>query len=93
MRKTTTEWFLTEFKKQVCFEPDSELDIWIKDLIKKAKKKDKRQIKTIFQDACLYRERYERMNRSIESECYYLEKYTNEIPDYFKKFNKKKRNK
>jgi hypothetical protein len=91
MKKTTTEWFLSEFKKQVWFEPDSELDIWIKDLIKKAKKKDKRQIKTIFQDACLHRERYHSMNRSIEAEDYYLEKYTNEIPDYFKKFNTKKR--
>jgi hypothetical protein len=28
------------------------------------------------------------MDRSIESEDYYLEKYTNEIPDYFRKFNK-----
>jgi hypothetical protein len=88
MRKTTTEWFLTEFKKQVRFEPNSELDIWIKELMKKAKKREKRQIKIIFQEACLHRERYERMNRSIESEDYYLEKYTNEIPDYFKKFNK-----
>jgi hypothetical protein len=88
MRKTTTEWFLTEFKKQVRFEANSELDIWINDLIKKAKKREKRQIKIIFQEACLHRERYERMDRSIESEDYYLEKYTNEIPDYFKKFNK-----
>jgi len=93
MKKTATEWFLTEFKKQVWFEPDSELDIWMKDLIKKVRKKDKRQIKTIFQDACLHREKYYSMNRSIESEDYYLEKYTNEIPDYLKKFNKKTRKK
>jgi hypothetical protein len=93
MKQTAVEWFLTEFQKQVWFEPDSELDIWIKDLIKKVRKKDKRQIKTIFQDACLHREKYYSMNRSIESEDYYLEKYTNEIPDYLKKFNKKTRKK
>jgi hypothetical protein len=88
MRKTSTEWFLTEFKKQVRFEPNSELDIWIKDLIEKAKKRDKRQIVNIFKDACLHRERYYSMNRSIEAQDYYLEKYTNEIPNYLKKFNK-----
>lgn len=38
--KTPVEWFLTEFKKQVWFEPNSELDIWIKDLIPKAKEKE-----------------------------------------------------
>lgn len=88
MKKTTTEWFLTEFKKQIRFEPNSELDIWIKELIKKAKKKDKRHIKTIFQDACFHRERYYSMDKSIEAEDYYLEKYTNQIPEYLKKFNK-----
>ena len=66
MRKTTTEWFLIEFKKQIRFEPNSELDIWIKDLIKKAKKREKRQILNIFKDACLHRERYMSMDRSIE---------------------------
>ena len=38
--KTPVEWFLTEFQKQVWFEPNSELDIWIKDLIPKAKEKE-----------------------------------------------------
>jgi hypothetical protein len=38
--KTPLEWFLTEFQKQVWFEPNSELDIWIKDLIPKAKEKE-----------------------------------------------------
>jgi hypothetical protein len=43
MTKSAVEWFLTEFKKQVWFEPDSELDIWIKELIPKAKEMEKKQ--------------------------------------------------
>jgi len=44
MKETAIEWFLTEFQKQVWFEPNSELDIWIKELIIKAKEKEKKQI-------------------------------------------------
>jgi len=44
MKQTAVEWFLTEFQKQVWFEPDSELDIWIKDLIPKAIKIEKKQL-------------------------------------------------
>jgi hypothetical protein len=44
MKQTAVEWFLTEFKKQVWFEPDSELDIWIKDLIPKAIQIEKKQL-------------------------------------------------
>ena len=44
MKQTAVEWFLTEFQKQVWFEPESELDIWIKNLIPKAKEKEKEQI-------------------------------------------------
>jgi hypothetical protein len=43
MMESAVEWFLTEFKKQVWFEPDSELDIWIKELIPKAKEMEKKQ--------------------------------------------------
>ena len=43
MKQTAVEWFLTEFQKQVWFEPNSELDIWIKDLIPKAKEMEKEQ--------------------------------------------------
>ena len=43
MKVTALEWFLTEFKKQVWFEPNSELDIWIKDLIPKAKEMEKKE--------------------------------------------------
>jgi len=44
MKQTAVEWFLTEFQKQVWFEPNSELNIWIKDLIPKAKEMEKEQI-------------------------------------------------
>jgi hypothetical protein len=44
MKQTAVEWFLTEFQKQVWFEPDSELDIWIKDLIPKAIQIEKKQL-------------------------------------------------
>jgi hypothetical protein len=43
MSQSAVEWFLTEFKKQVWFEPDSELDIWIKELIPKAKEMEKKE--------------------------------------------------
>ncbi len=43
MKETALEWFLTEFQKQVWFEPNSELDIWIKELIPKAKRMEKKQ--------------------------------------------------
>jgi hypothetical protein len=45
MKQTAVEWFLTEFQKQVWFEANSELDIWVKDLIPKAKEMEKEQIK------------------------------------------------
>lgn len=41
---TAIEWFLTEFKKEVWFEPASELDIWINKLIPEAKEFEKEQI-------------------------------------------------
>jgi hypothetical protein len=41
---TATEWFLSEFKKQVWFEKDSELDIWINELIPKAIELDKQNL-------------------------------------------------
>ena len=43
MKKTSLEWFLTEFKKEVWFEPDSELDIWINKLIPEAKEMEKKE--------------------------------------------------
>ena len=44
MKQTAVEWFLYEFQKQVVFEPNSELDLWIKDLIPKAKEMEKEQL-------------------------------------------------
>ena len=43
-KETAIEWFLNEFQKQVWFEPNSELDIWIKELIPKAKEMEKELI-------------------------------------------------
>ena len=45
--KSVVNWFLDEFKKQVWFEPESELDIWIKDLIIKAKELEKEQFESL----------------------------------------------
>jgi hypothetical protein len=50
MKQTAVEWFLTEFQKQVWFEPNSELDIWIKDLIPKAKEMEKEQISIAYKE-------------------------------------------
>ena len=44
MKKTALEWFMSEFQKEVIFEPESELDIWIKDLIPRAIKMEEEQI-------------------------------------------------
>ena len=44
MKQTAVEWFLNEFQKQVWFEENSELDLWIKDLIPKAKAMEKEQM-------------------------------------------------
>jgi hypothetical protein len=43
MKKTALDWFITEFKKEVWFEPDSELDIWINKLIPEAKEMEKKE--------------------------------------------------
>ena len=48
MKQTAVEWFLNEFQKQVWFEENSELDLWIKDLIPKAKAMEKEQIMDAF---------------------------------------------
>ncbi len=53
MKQTAVEWFLTEFQKQVWFEPNSELDIWVKNLIPKAKEMEKEQIGKAFFEGIL----------------------------------------
>jgi hypothetical protein len=50
MKKTALDWFLTEFKKQVWFEPDSELDIWINKLIPEAKEMEMKHLAQAFED-------------------------------------------
>lgn len=86
MKKTVIEWAINEIRNNWY---DYEYgDLSMDDLIKKAKKKEKSQIKKVFKDACSHARRYASFDSSIEAEDYYLEKYTNEIPDYFKKFNR-----
>lgn len=48
MKQTAVNWFLNEFQKQVWFEENSELDLWIKDLIPKAKAMEKEQIRKAY---------------------------------------------
>ena len=35
-KQTPIEWFISEFEKQIEFRPDSELDVWFKELFPKA---------------------------------------------------------
>jgi len=35
-KQTPIEWFLSEFEKQIQFRPNSELDVWFKNLFPKA---------------------------------------------------------
>ena len=53
MKQTAVEWFLNEFQKQVWFEENSELDLWINDLIPKAKAMEKEQIMDAREDGHL----------------------------------------
>ena len=84
MKKTALEWFLTEFKKEVWFEPDSELDIWIKELIPKAKQMEKEQIIKAYNESFLLRDK-----PYATAEKYYNETYTNspEIPTSSNTYN------
>ena len=71
MKQTAVEWLLNEFKKQVWFEENSELDIWINDLIPKAKAMEKEQIiRTHLMARC-----YDTENSVNEAEQYYKETY------------------
>jgi len=43
-KQSSIDWFLSEFEKQIQFRPNSELDVWFKDLFPKAKAMHKREI-------------------------------------------------
>lgn len=43
-KQSSVEWFLNEFSKQIEFTPNSELDLWYKELIPKAKAMHKEEI-------------------------------------------------
>jgi hypothetical protein len=44
MRQSSIEWLISEFEKQIQFRPDSELYIWFKELLPKAKAKHKEEM-------------------------------------------------
>ena len=43
-KQSSIDWFLSEFEKQIQFRPNSELDVWFKDLFPKAKAMHKQEI-------------------------------------------------
>jgi hypothetical protein len=43
-KQSSIDWFLSEFEKQIKFRPNSELDVWFKDLFPKAKEMHKQEI-------------------------------------------------
>jgi hypothetical protein len=43
-KQSSVEWFITEFQKQIEFVPNSELDLWFKNLFPKAKAMHKEEI-------------------------------------------------
>jgi len=45
-KQSSVEWFITEFQKQIEFVPNSELDLWFKNLFPKAKAMHKEEIQT-----------------------------------------------
>ena len=74
MKQTAVEWFFNEFQKQIEFEPNSELDLWIKNLMPKAKEKEKEQIENA------YRKGFNESSwgRHSDSENYYNETFKSE---------------
>ena len=48
--QTSIEWLISEFEKQIEFRPDSELDIWFKELFPKAKELHKMEIENAYLD-------------------------------------------
>jgi hypothetical protein len=50
MRQSSIEWFISEFEKQIQFRPNSELDIWFKELFPKAKAMHKMEIENAYLD-------------------------------------------
>jgi hypothetical protein len=48
--QTSIEWLIFEFEKQIEFKPNSELDIWFKELFPKAKAMHKMEIENAYLD-------------------------------------------
>ena len=47
-KQSSVEWFLNEFSKQIEFVPNSELDLWYKELIPKAKAMHRKEIEEAY---------------------------------------------
>ena len=43
-KQSSIDWFITEFQKQIEFVPNSELDIWFKNLFTQAKAMHKEEV-------------------------------------------------
>jgi len=74
-KQTAVEWFLSEFEKQICFEFNSELDIWIKELIPKAKEMQKEQMKAAYCEGSKLIECPNELSASFDFFLYYIETY------------------
>ena len=69
-KQSSVEWFLNEFSKQIEFTPNSELDLWYKELIPIAKAMHREEIKDAFYYG-LIDDSMITDNPSEESELYY----------------------
>jgi hypothetical protein len=57
MKQSSIDWFLSEFEKQIQFRPDSELDLWFKDLFPKAKAMHKEEIEDAYNKSFILRDK------------------------------------
>jgi len=51
--KSSIEWLISEFEKQIEFRPNSELDIWFKELFPKAKQMHREETECFGAVCCL----------------------------------------
>jgi len=48
-KQSSIDWFLSEFNKQIEFRPNSELDVWFKELFPKAKAMHREEIEEAYE--------------------------------------------
>ena len=71
-KQSSIEWFLNEFNKQIEFVPNSELDLWYKELIPKAKAMHKEEITDAYIDG------HSTWGENTNAEKYYNETFGDE---------------